>query len=126
MIADSAGEPVDYSAVRSIPVRRLAYTAAQWTDRLAGLFPSMEDTSETWVRPENTDPKIYRAAQIAKEALHSGMPVRPTVAAELNVSTRTVDRLLAKARAEGWIEDQPLPKRPQPKQRGVKSEENNR
>jgi DNA-binding transcriptional regulator LsrR (DeoR family) len=34
------------------------------------------------------------------------LPVRPTVAAELNVRTRTVDRLLAKAKAEGWFDDQ--------------------
>lgn len=38
MVADSVREPVDNSAVRSIPVRRLAYTAAQWIDRLAGLL----------------------------------------------------------------------------------------
>ena len=51
------------------------------------------------------------------------MPVRPTVAKELNVSTRTVDRLLAKAKAQGWFDNQPLPKRPQPKQRGFTTEE---
>jgi hypothetical protein len=80
MVADSVREPVDNSAVRSIPVRRLAYTAAQWIDRLAGLLAYVEDTSEVWVRPENADPKIYSAAQIADQALSLGLPVRPTVA----------------------------------------------
>lgn len=126
MVADSAREPVDYSVVRSIPVRRLAYTAAQWIDKLAGLMPSWDDTTETRLRPESADPKVYLAAQVAKQALSSGMAVRPTVAAELNVSTRTVDRLLAKAKVEGWFEDHPLPKRPQPKQRGVGAEEADR
>jgi hypothetical protein len=106
MVADSVREPVDNSAPRSIPVRRLAYTAAQWIDRLAGLLAYVEDTSEVWVRPENADPKIYSAAQIANQALSLGLPVRPTIAAELNVRTRTVDRLLAKAKAEGWFDDQ--------------------
>jgi hypothetical protein len=106
MVADSVREPIDNSAALSIPVRRLAYTAAQWIDRLASLLAYVEDTSEVWVRPENADPTIYSAAQIANQALSLGLPVRPTVAAELNVRTRTVDRLLAKAKAEGWFDDQ--------------------
>lgn len=114
--ADDGGD-IDHTAMRQVPVRRLAYTAAQWIERSGGLVGSPDDTAETVTQPENHDPKVYRAAQIADRALSLGQPVRPTVAAELNVSTRTVDRLLKRAKAEGWLSDDPLPKRPQPQQR---------
>jgi hypothetical protein len=39
----------------------------------------------------------------------TGEPVRPTVAREMHVSTSTLDRMIAKARAEGLLEGgQPL------------------
>lgn len=116
MHADDGGE-IDHAALRAVPVRRLAYTAAQWIDRHGGLIGDPSDTAEVHTQPENHDPKVYRAAQIAERAMRLGLPVRPTVAAELNVSTRTVDRLLKRAKAEGWLSDDPLPKRPQPQQR---------
>lgn len=116
MLADDGAE-IDYAAVRAVPVRRLAHTAAQWTARLGGLLAFPGDTAEVGTQPENHDPRVYQAAQIADRALSLGLPVRPTVAAELNVSTRTVDRLLTRARAEGWFDDAPLPKRPPPQQR---------
>lgn len=122
LIAD-AGSTVDYAAVRSIPVRRLAYTAAQWIEQCAGLISFVDSMGEIQGRPEEADPKVYAAALLAEQALSLGMPVRPFVASELNVSTRTVDRLLDKARAEKWFDDGPLPKRPQPKQRGIKTED---
>ena len=40
-----------------------------------------------------------------------------TVADDLVVSTRTADRLLAKAKAEGFLDADDLPKRPQPRQK---------
>jgi hypothetical protein len=124
MLADNPrddGGDVDYSAVRSVPVRRLAYTAAQWIVRWGGQVSTLADTSEVWTQPENNDPRVYKAAQIAEQALSLGQPVRPTVAAQMNVSPRTVDRLLKRARDEGWFDGQPLPKRPQPQQRDTKT-----
>ena len=61
--------------------------------------------------------RVHQAAMLAERALALGQPVRPTVAAELNVSKTTVDRLLKRAKAEGLFEDRPLPKRPPPQQR---------
>lgn len=106
------GKVVDYADVRAVPVRRLAVTAAQWIERLGGLVGDVSDTAETFTRPDEQPPPVYRAAQIAERALALGLPVRPTIAAELNVSLSTVDRLLRRAKAEGWFEGQPLPKRP--------------
>lgn len=116
---DSSAAPVDSQAVRSIPVRRLAYTAAQWIERYGGQVGYLDDTAESAAQPDKHDSKVYRAAEIAKRALRLGQPVRPTVASELIVSTKTVDRLLKRAEAEGWWDGQPLPKRPQPKQRDI-------
>lgn len=115
--ADSDSEPVDYDAVRAVPVRRLAVTAAQWIERCGGQVGYVDDTAETRTQPENHDPRVWQAAQTAERALALGQPVRPTVAAELNVSPSTVDRLLKRAKAEGWFDDEPLPKRPPPQQR---------
>lgn len=116
MIADG-GTAIDYDAVRAVPVRRLAHTAAQWIARAGGLVGFPDDTAEAHTQPENHDPRLWRAAQIAERALSLGLSVRPTVAAELNVSKSTVDRLLRRAKAEGWFDGQELPKRPPPQQR---------
>lgn len=123
---DPDGGDVDHSALRAVPVRRLAYTAAQWIERYGGLVGFVDDTAEARTQPENHDTKVHRAAQVAERALGLGLPVRPTVAAELNVSTRTVDRLLQRAKAEGWFDGQPLPKRPQPQQRDTTDQETDR
>lgn len=126
IVADDRGA-VDYAAVRAVPVRRLAYTAAQWIARLGGLVYSVGDTAEMDLQPDVPAPPVYQAAKIAEEALALGLPVRPTVAKRLTVSKTTVDRLLKRAKAEGWFDDQPLPKRPQPPQRDIAtSQENDR
>ncbi|WP_156520388.1 hypothetical protein [Rhodococcus sp. EPR-157] len=122
-ITADVGEAVDYDALRSVPARRLAHTAAQWLHRAGGRLAFPDDTAESRAQPENHDSKAHRAARIANDALALGLPVRPTVAAELNVSTKTVSRLLAKARSEGWFSDDPLPRRPQPQQRDINPEE---
>lgn len=121
-LADDGAE-VDHQAMRRVPVRRLAYTAAQWIERWGGQVGSPSDTVESRTQPENHDPRIYQAAQIAERALSLGLPVRPTVAAELVVGLRTVDRLLKRAKAEGWFDGQPLPKRPQPQQRDITTDQ---
>lgn len=103
-------------AVAAIPVRRLAAAAAQWIEQWGGRVMFVGDMAETTARPDlDRDgklPKVYRAAQIAERALALGLPVRPTVAAELVVSKSTVDRLLKRAKSEGWLDDTPLPKQP--------------
>lgn len=121
LIADS-GSVVDYADVRAVPVRRLAVAAAQWIERCGGQVGFVDDVAETFTRPDEQAPPVYRAAQIAERALALGLPVRPTVAAELNVSPSTVDRLLKRAKAEGWHDGQPLPKRPPVRRRRRRGE----
>ncbi len=116
-ITADQGTAVDHDTLRGVPVRRLAYAAAQWIERAGGVFSLPSDTTETYRQPENHDDRVYLAAREAERALALGMPVRQTVAEQLNISTRTADRLLARARAEGFMSDEPLPKRPQPRPR---------
>ncbi|MCV7300666.1 hypothetical protein H7J93_13605 [Mycobacterium barrassiae] len=113
---------IDTQAMRSINPRRLAYTAAQWIERHGGQVGYVDDTAESGTQPEHHDSRVYQAAKIAERALSLGQPVRPTVAAELNVSTKTVDRLLKRAAAESWWDGKPLPKRPQPPQRDIQED----
>ncbi len=120
-ITSDDGTAVDHEVLQGIPARRLAYSARQWIARAGGQVGIPGDVAQTWTRPDEaaddtTASKASRAARIADKALALGLPVRSTVAAELGVSTRTVDRLLKRAKAEGWFDDQPLPKRPQPPQ----------
>ena len=122
------GAAVNHDVLQGIPARRLAYTAAQWIARAGGQVALPGDVAETYTRPdEAADDSIasraYRAARIAERALVLGLPVRQTVADELGASKRTVDRLLKRARAEGWFDDAPLPKRPQPPQHDTTASE---
>ncbi|WP_137146922.1 hypothetical protein [Mycolicibacterium sp. CR10] len=116
-ITADKGQTVDYGAVRAVPLRRLAHSATQWIERVGGLVGFTEDIPETHAQPDSRPPKVYEAAQHANKALALGLSVRPYVAGKLNVSKTTVDRLLKRARAEGWLSDDALPKRPQPQQR---------
>jgi hypothetical protein len=116
LLADE-GRAVDYAAVRAIPVRRLAHSAAGWIDRAGGLFAFPGDYGETHTRPENADPRLSELAWRIESAIMSGEPARPTVAREMHVSTSTLDRMIAKARAEGLLDGIELPRRPSPQQR---------
>ncbi len=120
LIADD-GNAVDYAAVRAIPVRRLAYSAAGWIDRAGGQIAFPGDYSETRTRPEiaaaSPNDRLSELAWRIESAIMSGEPVRPTVAREMHVSTSTLDRMIAKARAEGLLDGVELPRRPSPQQR---------
>lgn len=104
------GRDIDAAAMRAVPVRRLAASATQWLSRHGGQVGFVGDVTETFRQPENPAPKVWEAAKHANQALALGRPVRPYVAERLIVSKTTVDRLLKRAKAEGWVEDQPLPK----------------
>lgn len=116
IIADD-GRAVDYEALRSVPARRLAYSARQWIVRGGGLLASPEDYRETFTQPENADPKLSELHWRIEAAIMNGEPVRPTVAAQLGVSTATLDRMIRKARTEGLLEGVEIPRRPSPRQR---------
>ncbi|MFA4052536.1 hypothetical protein [Mycobacteroides chelonae] len=116
-IAADPGSTVDYAAVRAVPVRRLAHSAVGWIHRLGGLVAAPGDYAETRTRPESADPRLYEVGWRVEDALRHGDPVRPTVAAAMNISLSTLDRLIAKARREGFLDGIDLPRRPQPQQR---------
>lgn len=119
IVADD-GSAIDHNTLRAVPARRLAYSAAQWLDRAGGRFVLPNDTSEVLGRqPENSDARVHEVARRVDAALALGLPVRRTVADGMNLSTATVDRLIAKAKAEGFLDAAELPKRPQPRQKGT-------
>lgn len=104
------GQAIDAANLRAVPVRRLAASAAQWIEQCGGQVWQVGDVIETFSQPENPAPKVWDAAQHANQALALGLPVRPYVAKKLGYSKTTVDRLLKRAKVEGWVDDQPLPK----------------
>lgn len=111
------GHPVDHAAVRSIPVRRLAHSAAGWIARSGGQVGFVGDYSETLTRPELADSRLAELPWRIEQAIMDGLPVRPTLAADLNISTATLDRMIAKAKAEGLLDGIEIPRRPSPQQR---------
>lgn len=120
VIADD-GHAVDHASVRSIPVRRLAYSAAAWIDRAGGQVAYPGDYSETATRPEVATASPWdRLGELhwrIEAAVMDGRAVRPTVAADMGVSTATLDRMIAKAKAEGLLDGVEIPRRPGPRQR---------
>ena len=114
---DGNNDAVDYEALRSVPARRLAYSARQWIARAGNAFASPDDYRETFTQPENADPKLTELHWRIEQAVMNGLPVRATVAAQMKVSKRTLDRMIAKARAEGLMEGVEIPRRPSPRQR---------
>lgn len=130
IVADDPGsEPVDYEALRSVPARRLAYSARQWISRGGGAFAMPDDQRDTFTQPDNADDRLVKLPDLIENAIMDGLPVRPTVAAQLGVAKRTLDRMISKARAEGLLDGIEIPRRPSPKQRDTltarRNQENN-
>ncbi|NVN51686.1 hypothetical protein [Mycolicibacterium hippocampi] len=109
--------PVDYKALRSVPARRLAYSARQWIARAGGTFAMPDDYRRDSAQPENADPRLTELHWRIEQAVMEGLPVRETIAQDLHVGKRTVDRMIAKARALGLLDGVEIPKRPSPRQR---------
>jgi hypothetical protein len=116
LIADD-GHTVDYEALRTVPVRRLAFSARQWIARNGGKFAAPGDYRQTQTQPENADPQLTELAWRIEYAVMNGEPVRKTVAADLGVNLRKLDRMIARAKAEGLLDGVVIPRRPQPQQR---------
>lgn len=116
-ITADEGHAVDYAAVQTV-VRRLAATAVQWVHRLGGLIASVDDTAQTYARPEmGTDDRLTAVTRLVQEALSLGLPVRAYVAAGVGMSRGSVDRLIRQAKNEGLLDDESLPKAPPSRQR---------
>ncbi|MFE3757890.1 hypothetical protein ACFXO9_26585 [Nocardia tengchongensis] len=120
MISDT-GAPIDYAAIKSVQVRRLAYAAMQWLTSARGLFAQPGDTSEALAKSERAEgirrQRKADGALLADVAAHAtyavehGLRVQDYVGQRMNASTSTVARWLRKAKAEGFMPDVPLPKR---------------
>lgn len=117
IVADAPDIPVDYETLRSVPARRLAYSARQWISRGGGAFAMPDDHRETLAQPESADDRLVKLPDLIENAIMDGLPVRPTVAAQLRVSTATLDRMIRKARDDGLLDGIEIPRRPSPKQR---------
>ncbi len=110
-------EAVTHAALRSVPLRRLAYSAHRFIATGGGLVGSPGDYREMHTRPDVADPRLGELHWRIEQAIRDGLPVRPTVAADLGISTKTLDRLIAKAKAENLLEGVELSRRPPPRQR---------
>lgn len=108
---------VDYAIVQPV-VRRLAATAVQWHHRIGGLIAAPGDTAKTHTRPEmGADDQLHTVARLVHEARELGLPVRKTVKEQMHLSFGTLDRLIRRAKDEGLLDDESLPKAPPPRQR---------
>jgi hypothetical protein len=119
-ITADAGAEVDYNALRSIPLRRIALSAHNWLRRFGGAIAEPGDHDLARRRPDDRDAisgRLHELVWRVEQAIASGLPVRKTVAAEMQLSTATIDRLIAKAKAGGLMDDIEIPKRPGPRQR---------
>lgn len=116
ILADDS-HTVDYEVLRTVPVRRLAFSARQWIARNGGMFAAPGDYRQTHTQPENADPQLTELAWRIEYAVMNGEPVRKTVAADLGVNLRKLDRMIARAKAEGLLDGVVIPRRPQPQQR---------
>lgn len=114
------GTEVDYTALRAIPLRRIALSAHNWLRRFGGAvgFPGDHDLQRR--RPDDPDgERLYTLVTLIEQAILSGLPVRKTVAAQMGVSTATIDRLIARAKDLHLMDGIEIPKRPGPRQRDI-------
>ena len=114
------GTEVDYTALRSIPLRRIALSAWNWLRRFGGAvgFPGDHDLQRR--RPDDRDADRLRTlVNLIESAILSGEPVRKTVADEMQLGTATIDRMIRKAKDAGLMDGIEIPKRPGPRQRGI-------
>jgi hypothetical protein len=120
MISDTAA-PIDYAAIKSVSVGRLAYAAMQWLTSAGGQFAQPGDSAETYAKPEKAesirrqrkadDALLTDVAAHAAHAVAHGLRVQDHVAEQMNASTATAARWMRKAKAEGFMPDTPLPRR---------------
>ncbi len=116
------GTPVDAALLRSVPVRRLAHSAADWHRRLGGLLAFPDDGPAAHKRPEaqaDVPDRVVRAAAIARAAIAEGKSVREAIANELSVSKPTASRVIRQAKDAGLLDTADLPKKPGPRQRDL-------
>lgn len=114
------GGALDYDALTPLPLRRLAYAAMQWLSSAGGLFADPGDTEKSRTEPENadhvrrrnkaTEELLNAVAEHVTYAVENGLPVQQYVGRKLDRSKPAVARYIARAKAEGFLPDTPLPK----------------
>jgi len=104
---------VDQAAVRSVPVRRLAKWAWFFIESGGPTSPP-RIYRETNVHPGSQDDQLGELRELIQQAMRNGEAVRPTVAEQLGISPKTLDRRIAKAKEAGLLEgiELPLSRRP--------------
>ncbi|MGV9748257.1 hypothetical protein ACWDTG_25625 [Rhodococcus zopfii] len=115
------GPNIDYSTLRAVPARRLAYAAAEYAARSDGRFALPLDTDETDRRPDTPtsrgrlDDAHYRdVAERVRAAVAIGAPVRQTVAAAMHTTVPTLDRWIRTAKNLGYLGEHDIPRRKRP------------
>ncbi len=122
--ADADDQAVDYEALRSIPLRRIVLSAWNWLRRSGGTVGEPGDHDLKTVRPDDPDAdRLGDLVNRVESAILSGLPVRKTVAAEMNLGTATVDRMIRRAKDAGLMEGIEIPKRPGPRQKDTTTTE---
>jgi hypothetical protein len=112
------GQVVEYGTLRSVPLRRLALSAWNWLQRFGGTVRFPGDHAGKLARPDDPDAdRLTTMVQLIESAILSGLPVRKTVAAQMQFGTATIDRMIRKARGAGLMDGIEIPRRPGPKQR---------
>ena len=89
----------------------------------AGFDTGRETRKEVERRPETADDRAFRIAQLVHAAQEQGRTVRRYVKDQTGYSPATIDRLIRRAKDEGWLDDHDLLSRPQPRQRDHTTED---
>lgn len=111
------GGVIDQTALRRIPVQRLAMAAARWLSSGGGLFVNAGETDDTRARPDQTprrrridDALLTDVAAVVRRAIREGHPVRTWSAAQLTTSPGTLDRWIKAAKEHGYLTDGEVPR----------------
>lgn len=116
-IKGSPDRPITGDDLRRIPVRRLANAAGRLFDNFNAIG---EGNPNQWAQPERAQqnrPRQYgddhyrEIAELAREAVRKGVPVRDSIAAAKVVSPYTVDKWLRECRKRGYLKRDELLRR---------------
>ncbi|MFG3617471.1 hypothetical protein [Nocardia sp. NPDC047654] len=111
------GGVVDQTALRRIPLARLAAAAARWLNSGGGLWGNPGETADTRARPDQTprrrridDALLTDVAETVRRAVREGHPVRAWSAAQLHTSPGTLDRWVRAAKDHGYLTEGEVPR----------------
>lgn len=119
--------PIDYAVMRAVNLRRLIFAALQWLTSAGGQFAQPGDTAESFTKPEKaadirrrrTDDysrltDVAAHVEDALDAIKAGdkeIRIQKFVADRLGVGPAQAQRLIRKAKDQGFLADKQLPRR---------------